>query len=1500
MKTAETIRNADKRELAQSLVRTAIAQEYLVVVTELLNETMKEVAETFREAADRIGIGAGQLSDINQGYSGRTQANEYRIGRGAYVTSILRGTSLADQTFQQSFDARMASRGYTNRPASKGAADFISVGGFGGIPFMNGIIEGAAETFTDYGVTTTVKVPRQSSDYVANVLEGDPNSPFNIDLPDITAEDIWNFVKSLNPFKSDENKSGGGSGSSPIPVPKNEGDAYYNYPGPSGPAPIEIKEGDPYHNFQGPAGRTRGGGRGGFSVDLPSLPSEIISTIVETANLYTPSTEGPRLNTVTETVSSDSFDVGNVSMMMSMTDADRAQYALALQDVGVGGDLATLLADSIPDTKDVDSTKFAYQGIRDFGEAAEDITDTLEDLNTGMSKAGMLTEDFIGFNLTLSDAVKHLQGASDVFQDISNYSVDELMEMDITSNLEAQNKAIADFTNDLIDQATEILPDIQRVFGENQQLLLYGTADELTGEGDIGYGGFAQEIRDIGKNAAEKLATPDESGQNLIDKQEDLENRYENATGEEREKIGKALKVINETIQAIEDGARVQVASIQFEREKAHEAAMYDMQLSMGQLTLQEQQQQELINFVQSLRQEGYTAEQIVEQRDQFNRQQALELEKSERALAEAREDNLQSIYEQISAYADLEGVVGEIPAALQGIAGFTQMGLLDRDQGRQFKNLMNDAGISTIFQGTIERFISSGSENYHSLGEALGISAEKAEELTDSMKDVTLQTEAQKFALTAQAKMDLRRLQIANSMDSAVSDALDLQVRINEIRMKGLDEELEAALILAEQQALRLRREQELDDINSSGYRYSSPIQEIQNNLTDALEKITTSLADPDIDDETREHLLAKQAALPAKAMREIAEINRQLLADLESIGRSYSEIGNVNRGFADNIERIGETHGIDMAFQSLADGISDEALFEQIRAGRDLTEQQNRQIREAIAGRRRELELIKEKNREEGINKAASFFGASNEMYTYQDFTNAMEELGNVLKSLDDTIDDIYYSDLNPIPMLEKMQKKEEEYQELLADALSANPDGSYDADAISAFQNFVGGYLEDQAEVYASSGKFLSIQESVLRDVESVKAATSVYGTKSATDKLIEGMGELKTELQNLGVEDGTVERVDSLITKVSESLPEGVTDAYTILTHSSAQLGYDVDKYSTAMVTKMKSSIGIVTSDFANLFDPNSATSLSGWVRTFTTDLTNPNDPTTLAGAFHRFIEDIKGQLKSFDSKTEDNATEGQSFSTGTNGQSQPAAGMATSFVAGTSLNKSDGSLFYLGGNSTQGSLVENAEAMYNAFKQKNTGEDYPFYYLLRDKGMDFIYGLPDMAAVNMYTDYYGDKGQRMKNNNGVLEKFAMGGLLHGPSHMFGGMPIEAEGGEYIMKRTSVDSIGVPYLNYLNDEGDLPFFKFGMGDFYNSDMAAGVSEVNSSDGELKALVRELIQAIQDGDKDIVEALDEIEPNVDVSVFSDLEGEVEAQISAYDYKLKESLKRGLNRRI
>ena len=58
------------------------------------------------------------------------------------------------------------------------------------------------------------------------------------------------------------------------------------------------------------------------------------------------------------------------------------------------------------------------------------------------------------------------------------------------------------------------------------------------------------------------------------------------------------------------------------------------------------------------------------------------------------------------------------------------------------------------------------------------------------------------------------------------------------------------------------------------------------------------------------------------------------------------------------------------------------------------------------------------------------------------------------------------------------------------------------------------------------------------------------------------------------------------------------------------------------------------------------------------------------------------------------------------------------------------------------------------------------------------------------------------------NNTDLPLFAReGGYLMGPSHSSGGIPIEAEGGEYIINKRSVSKIGLPFLNQLNryDEG-----------------------------------------------------------------------------------------------
>jgi|TARA_R110002051_G_scaffold109950_3_gene182618 hypothetical protein len=53
-----------------------------------------------------------------------------------------------------------------------------------------------------------------------------------------------------------------------------------------------------------------------------------------------------------------------------------------------------------------------------------------------------------------------------------------------------------------------------------------------------------------------------------------------------------------------------------------------------------------------------------------------------------------------------------------------------------------------------------------------------------------------------------------------------------------------------------------------------------------------------------------------------------------------------------------------------------------------------------------------------------------------------------------------------------------------------------------------------------------------------------------------------------------------------------------------------------------------------------------------------------------------------------------------------------------------------------------------------------------------------------------------------------KKFPNGGTLDGASHEDGGIPIEAEGGEYIITRDSVNGSTLDMLEYINKYGDLP--------------------------------------------------------------------------------------------
>ena len=49
---------------------------------------------------------------------------------------------------------------------------------------------------------------------------------------------------------------------------------------------------------------------------------------------------------------------------------------------------------------------------------------------------------------------------------------------------------------------------------------------------------------------------------------------------------------------------------------------------------------------------------------------------------------------------------------------------------------------------------------------------------------------------------------------------------------------------------------------------------------------------------------------------------------------------------------------------------------------------------------------------------------------------------------------------------------------------------------------------------------------------------------------------------------------------------------------------------------------------------------------------------------------------------------------------------------------------------------------------------------------------------------------------------------MGGNLYGPSHDDGGIKIEAEGGEFIIKKDSVNEETLPILEEINETGVIP--------------------------------------------------------------------------------------------
>ena len=54
-----------------------------------------------------------------------------------------------------------------------------------------------------------------------------------------------------------------------------------------------------------------------------------------------------------------------------------------------------------------------------------------------------------------------------------------------------------------------------------------------------------------------------------------------------------------------------------------------------------------------------------------------------------------------------------------------------------------------------------------------------------------------------------------------------------------------------------------------------------------------------------------------------------------------------------------------------------------------------------------------------------------------------------------------------------------------------------------------------------------------------------------------------------------------------------------------------------------------------------------------------------------------------------------------------------------------------------------------------------------------------------------------------------KEYQKGGKLKGKSHSKGGIPIEVEGGEYVIKKDSVNAETESALEFINENGRLPY-------------------------------------------------------------------------------------------
>ena len=321
----------------------------------------------------------------------------------------------------------------------------------------------------------------------------------------------------------------------------------------------------------------------------------------------------------------------------------------------------------------------------------------------------------------------------------------------------------------------------------------------------------------------------------------------------------------------------------------------------------------------------------------------------------------------------------------------------------------------------------------------------------------------------------------------------------------------MELELIKAERLSVRYAREDEIDEIQGRGYKSTSQTAQLNLQYDKDLDRVSTSITTvtQSMNDkilrgeaygeeaDTLKHLTKKQKELTEARQRELDLIKNEMLDAFSEVGVEYSALGQANLGLIDRLQNVSDEFNVGFNIDSLGiDALSGDVesiVDDIITFNEDMTDAEKESIKElageAIKGRQRELALEKERQTLAERNRVADFFGVTNEQYTFNDFKDAMERLAEVIDSLDKTMEDLYYSDLNPMPFADKFESAEAKYLGLYTAAITPDSEGNYNAEAISEFQSYVNTYLGYQQDMYASSSEYIRAFNSGISKVSNI---------------------------------------------------------------------------------------------------------------------------------------------------------------------------------------------------------------------------------------------------------------------------------------------------------------------------------------------------------------------------------------------------------------------------